>query len=445
MEFGTGGTRGLFEELNGKTAYEVGNIFAPQMGKRIVLAMDHRLTSPSIYYGLASGILESGSDVLGLSYCPSPVAEFYNTYKKCDGLFIVTASHNPPEYNGIKVVDGRGVIISKENARDMAKKRMSIANWNCVGKLIHRDQSAAEFYIDNVLSLVKKDRIRKKRFIVDYGNGVTVDVFSKILKQLELDTIWLNATMDGNFPGRNSEPSVENLAALMESCKNHGMMGIAFDGDGDRLSMVDEDGNFVSGDVVFALAIRKMYEEGKKGDVVTTVATSKLIEDIVRKAGHKVIYTKIGATYIAEQCLKKSVMGGGEEVGGTIWKGLSYGKDGMLTALKIIEMLDGRELKSIVKELPIWHTFKAKLEFRKMKKDVLMQKIKDMFKNDKINDMDGIRVDYSDYWILVRPSGTEHNMLRVWASSRDKDKAELKGKELIEKIERLFSENVPEG
>ena len=442
MEFGTGGTRGLFEELNGRSAYEVGNIFAPQMGKKIVLAMDHRLTSPSIYYGLASGIMEAGSDVLELKFCPSPVAEFYNTLKKCNGLFIVTASHNPPEYNGIKVIDQRGVIISKEDAREMAKKRMSIANWNCVGKLIERDQSATEFYIDKVLSMLDKGKIKKKRFIVDYGNGVTVDIFSKIIKQLELDTIWLNATMDGNFPGRNSEPSEENLIALMESCRNHGMMGLAFDGDGDRLSMVDEDGHFVSGDVVFALAVKKMYEEGKKGDIAAPVATSKLIEDIVKKAGHKVIYTKIGATYVADQCLKKAVMGGGEEVGGTIWKELSYAKDGMFTALKILEMLDGKELKEAVKELPTWHAFKAKMEFRKMRKEVLMEKIKDMFKNDKINDMDGIRVDYKDYWIMIRPSGTEHNMLRVWASSREKEKAELKCKELIEKIERIFSENI---
>jgi phosphomannomutase len=114
----------------------------------------------------------------------------------------------------------------------------------------------------------------------------------------------------------------------------------------------------------------------------------------------------------------------------------------MFTALKILEMLDGKELKEAVKELPTWHAFKAKMEFRKMRKEVLMEKIKDMFKNDKINDMDGIRVDYKDYWIMIRPSGTEHNMLRVWASSREKEKAELKCKELIEKIERIFSENI---
>jgi phosphomannomutase/phosphoglucomutase len=441
MNFGTAGVRGLFDEVNGKTAYEIGNIFAPQLGKNIVVAMDHRLTSPSIYHGLVSGILEGGSDVLELGYCPSPVAEFYNTFKRYDGLFIITASHNPPEYNGIKIADRRGVILNKDVSNKMAAKGMSLVNWNCVGKERDRAESATSFYVERALELLDRERLKGRRFIVDYGNGVTVDTFSRMLKELELDTIWLNATMDGTFPGRESEPSKGNLKMLMEACKSHGLPGIAFDGDGDRLSMVDENGNFVSGDVVFALAVSRMYEEGMKGDVAATLASSKLINHVVEKAGFKVRYTRVGATYVAEKMLEDGMMAGGEEVGGTIWKELSLAKDGMFTALKIMEMLGKKKLKDAVAKLPIWYIHKEKLHVDRTKMAKFMARVRKAFARDGAKSIDNetTRVDYKDHWILVRASGTEP-LIRIWASSMDEQLAPKKGKELYARMIKLYKE-----
>jgi phosphomannomutase/phosphoglucomutase len=441
MDFGTSGVRGLFDEINGRTAYEIGNIFAPQLGKNIVVAMDHRLTSPSIYHSLISGIMDGGSDAIELGYCPSPVAEFYNTFKRYDGLFIVTASHNPPEYNGIKIADRRGVIINKETSNKMVAKGTSLANWNCVGKDRDRRESASAFYIERVLELIDRKKLKGKRFVVDYGNGVTVDIFSKILRELELDTVWLNATMDGNFPGRESEPSQANLKLLMETCRSQGLPGLAFDGDGDRLSMVDENGNFVSGDVVFSLAVKKMYEEGLKGDVATTIASSKLVNHIAEKAGFKVRYTKVGASYVAEKMLEDGMMAGGEEVGGTIWKELSLAKDGMFTALKIMEMLDGKKLKNLVSVLPVWHIHKEKLMMDKAKSAKFMAKVRKTFEKDNAINMDNetTRVDYKDYWIMVRVSGTEP-LIRIWASSMDEKLAAKNGKGLYARMEKLYKE-----
>jgi phosphomannomutase/phosphoglucomutase len=441
MNFGTAGVRGLFDEINGRTAYEIGNIFAPQLGKNIVVAMDHRLTSPSVYHGLVSGILEGGSDAIELGYCPSPVAEFYNTFKRYDGLFIITGSHNPPEYNGIKVVDKRGVIINKETSTQMVAKGMSLANWNCVGKERDRSESAAAFYMERVLELLNKNRLKGRRFVVDYGNGVTIDVFSKLLKELGLDTIWLNATMDGTFPGRDSEPLKDNLKKLMETCKSHGIPGIAFDGDGDRLSMVDEGGNFVSGDVVFALAVRKMYEEGMKGDVAATLASSKLINHVVESAGFRVRYTRVGATYVAEKMLEDGMMAGGEEVGGTIWKELSLAKDGMFTALKVLEMLDKRKLRDIVAELPVWHVHKEKMAVERAKIPKFMAGVRNTLKKDGAISIDDetTRADYRDYWVFVRASGTEP-IIRVWASSMDEKTSEKAGKEIYAKMAKLYKE-----
>jgi phosphomannomutase/phosphoglucomutase len=439
MNFGTAGVRGLFDEINGRTAYEIGNIFAPQLGKNIVVAMDHRLTSPSVYHGLISGILEGGSDAIELGYCSSPVAEFYSTFKRYDGLFIVTASHNPPEYNGIKIADRRGVILNKEVSARMAAKGMSLVNWNCVGKERARGESAAAFYTERALELLDRDRLRGRRFAVDYGNGVTIDIFSKMLKELELDTIWLNATMDGTFPGRDSEPSKDNLKKLMEICRSHGIPGIAFDGDGDRLSMVDEEGNFVSGDIVFALAVKKMYEDGLKGDVAATLANSKLINHVVEGAGFKVRYTRVGATYVAEKMLEDGMMAGGEEVGGTIWKELSLAKDGMFTALKIMEMLDKKRLKDLVAGLPAWHTHKEKMAVDKARIPKFMEMVRKALSKDGAVSIDNetTRVDYKDYWIFVRASGTEP-LVRIWASSMDGKLAEKAGKELYARMAKLY-------
>ncbi len=429
-KFGTSGIRGLFNELDPQTAFKVGNIFAKILGKRLGVATDNRKTSEAIKHALLSGILSSGSNAVDLGILPSPVAEFYN-YNKLDGLFIVTASHNPPEYNGIKVVDKNGLIIRKEVANRIMKNEVSLVDWKNAGYV--RQRNALPFYVKRVLKRFKEI---KKEVVVDYGNGTGSIAFPVIAKKLGLNLLEINSHVNGMFPGRNSEPTEQNLTLLKQFSKEEGKIGIAFDGDCDRLSMIDERGNFVSGDKTFALAVKAMYEEGKKGDVVTTVATTKAIEEIAKEHGFKVRYAVVGAPYIADETSKKDVMTGGEEVGTAIFKEFSLAKDGFLTALTILKHLGDKKLSERLNELPQW--FKVKKIIRVKddeEKKRIVEKFKSHFKDEKRTEIDGLRVDFDDWWFIIRPSGTEP-LVRLFVEAKTKSKALKK----LNELEKLIYE-----
>ncbi len=426
-KFGTSGIRGLFHDLNPQTAFKVGNVFSKFLGKNIGVATDTRKTSEAIKHALLSGILSGGSNAVDLGILPSPVAEFYN-YNKLDGLFIVTASHNPPEYNGIKVVDKNGLIIKKEVANRIMKNEVSLVEWRNAGYV--KKRNALSLYVKKIADKFKEI---KRDVVVDYGNGTASVAFPLIAKRLGLNLIEINSHPDGMFPGRNSEPSEENLGLLKQLSKEQGIAGIAFDGDCDRLSMVDEKGNFVSGDKTFLLVVKWMYEKGRKGDVVTTVATTKAVEEIAKEYGFKVRYVVVGAPYIAEETGKKGVMTGGEEVGTAIFKEFSLAKDGFLSALAVLDFVKDKGLAEALKDLPKWYKLKKIIRVNSEdEKQTIIRKFREAFEGENSITIDGLRVDFDDWWFIIRPSGTEP-LVRLFVEAKSKEKAEKKLKEL-EKI-----------
>ena len=430
ISFGTSGIRGTFDKLNPSLAFKIGNVFATYLGKKIGVAQDHRITSNTIKSSLISGILAAGSDVYELGTIPSPTAEFYNQFYKLDGLFIVTASHNPPEYNGIKIVDKSGLIIKKEEANNILTNPLSLTNWSSTGSITYVENKM--HYILNASKLIKSKI--DKQIIVDYGNGVGSVIFTKLATRLGLGLFEINSNIDGMFPFRNSEPTEENLNELKQLSARFHKIGVAFDGDCDRLSMVDEYGNFVSGDKTFSLVVKYLYEEGNKGDVVTTLATTKTVEDIAREYGFNVRHVVIGAPYIAEETNCKDVMTGGEEVGSAIFKQMSLAKDGFLSALKILEHTES--LHEAVNTLPKYYKVKKMIELTSNKqKNEYINKLSNYFDKEEKITLDGLRVDFDDWWFILRPSGTEP-LLRLFVEAKSKQKAENKLKE----IENIMNE-----
>jgi phosphomannomutase/phosphoglucomutase len=388
-----------------------------------------------------SGLLSVGCTVTKLGICPSPTVEFAVLKHKAAGAITITASHNPPEWNALKFVDAQSIAISKERGEEIERifeshgyKR---AAWNEL-KPVEKYEEACSDHTKAILAAVDASAFRKKKpkLVLDCANGTTGRIAPALFKSLGCSVTTLNAQEDGHFPGRHSEPTEANIQDLIASVKElRADMGIAWDGDGDRVVFVDERGKFIIGDKIFALCEKMALAKAKKNStIVTTVSTSNAIRDLAEVRGSKIHYCKVGAPYISEEMKKLNAVMGGEEVGGVIWPSLSYGKDGLMTAAKIAEAACSRPLSELVAAIPAYYNSKTKVQCAPAHKKPAMEKIaKAMGNKGKLTTLDGIRVDFNrDSWAIVRASGTE-NYLRIFAEAKTPEKAQ----ELMQQYEKI--------
>ncbi|MDD5337175.1 MAG: phosphoglucosamine mutase [Candidatus ainarchaeum sp.] len=428
--FGTNGVRGVFTELTPELALRLSQAFGLWSGKeKILVARDMRLTGECLLSAVKSGLASVGCEVLDLGLCSAPGAELMLKKERGNGLIIVTASHNPPDWNALKFVDKNGITVSRERGEEIEKlmEKAALAKWDEV-KPMRKVPYSAEQHAEAIEKTVDLNKIRKAnlRLALDFGNGTSA-LYSDMFKKLAKVTA-INSDIDGKFPGRPSEPSEPNVQNLVNLVKQGGYdAGFAWDGDADRFIAIDEKGNFIVGDKIFALSVLlKLRKEGGKS-IATTVATSRAAEDIAKKYGAKTVYTQVGAPYLSEAMAKQDVAIAGEEVGGVIWRELSFAKDGPATAVKLMELMAEKPLSSWIAELPQYYNAKTKIHFSKEKKLEIIEKLSKTSKG-KVNKLDGIRIDFEDSWVIVRASGTE-DYIRIFAEARTKEKAEKLVKE----------------
>ncbi|MEW6035270.1 MAG: phosphoglucosamine mutase [Candidatus Micrarchaeota archaeon] len=434
--FGTNGVRGKFDELTPELTLRLSQAIGQHLGPgKVVLARDCRLTGEVLRSAAAAGLAAAGCGVVDIGVASSPTAEFMVKKLKAAGCVIVSASHNPPEWNALKVVDGRGVSISRERGEEIEKllDKPKLVQWDKVGRIIPYE-TATDEHIEAIARHVNAGRIRQKKpkLVLDCGNGTACLIAPKLMKCLGCEILTLNSHPDGRFPGRPSEPSEANVKELIALVKSGGAdAGIAWDGDGDRVIFVDEKGRYVIGDMVVALSLL-WGSHGKKpgGDVVTTVATSKAVEDVAKKLGAKVRYTAIGAPYLSEEMLKGKAFMGGEEVGGVIWPEISLAKDGFLTAAKLAEALCEKPLSKWLEGVPAYFNVKAKVDAGPKEKEEMVARALDHAKKKKLPHVtvDGVRISMDDSWVIVRASGTE-DYVRIFAEARTEAEAKKLAKE----------------
>jgi phosphomannomutase/phosphoglucomutase len=446
--FGTNGVRGRFDELTPELALRLSQAIGIYFKRgKIIVARDCRLTGDALRSAVCAGLSSVGCHVIDLDIASSPTAEYMVKALKADGLIIITASHNPPEWNAIKVVDGNGIAVSKERGVEIEKimGKPKLAPWDKVGR-IERNELASEEHIKAIASHIDGERIKQKKpkLVLDCGNGTASVIAPKLFKSLGCEIISLNSHLDGRFPGRPSEPTEANVKELIISVKSmKADAGIAWDADGDRVIFVDEKGGYVIGDKVFALSILwKLGGTGRgskaskveKGDMVTTVATSKAAEDVAARFGSKMRYTAIGAPYLCEEMVRKPAAMGGEEVGGVIWPESCLAKDGFLTGAKMAEALCEKPLSAWLNEIPVYCNVKRKLEADESEKKKMVARVLAHAKSRKLDNttVDGVRVNLKDAWVIVRASGTE-SYVRIFAEAG----SEAQAKKLVDEYERI--------
>jgi phosphomannomutase/phosphoglucomutase len=408
--------RGIYPtEVNEETALKMGKAFGTFNPGKIVVGNDLRLSGPSLKKEFIKGLLSTNATVIDIGMVTSPITMFATRQLKCDGGVIVSASHNPKEYNGFKFYYKDGVPVSYESGINKIEKIFKDEIFSKgEGKLINKD--IIENYSDFLLSKMKIKKPMKMKIVVDAGNGTTGTIYPKILKKVGIDVIELFCEPDGNFPHHEPNPSKPGVLADLQKkvVETNANLGFAFDGDGDRMAVVDEKGKVVYVGLVFSILIDNALKENPGSKVVYTILDSKAIDDVIRKKNGIPVICKVGHTYITEKLIEENAVIAGEISGHYYFKDTNGADDALFACLKLIESLvmSGKKISDYEKEFPKYFSEVSEVmrfPVKASEKFPFIEKLKKGFikKGCKIDTTDGVKAIFEDGWALFRPSNTE--------------------------------------
>ncbi len=427
--FGTNGVRGVTNDgMNVELALNLGRATGSFFDGDVAIGTDTRTSNDMLKQAVVAGVTSTGCNVYDAGMVPSPALQYYVRRHDLAGGVIITASHNPPEFNGIKVVAGDGTELDAGTEEQIEQVYFNgdwtTAAWYDVG--VVQSVAAIGGYLDGVAGMVDAAAIAEKQFTVvaDCGNGAGCVAYPYLLRQLGCRVVTLNAQPDGTFPGRDAEPVEENLGDLIGLVQSGDAdLGVAYDGDADRAIFVDENGCYVSGDKTLAITAAHAVER-HGGVVVTPVSTSSCVEDMVTARGGTVRYTRVGSPVVARAMIEMDATFGGEENGGLIFPGHQYCRDGGMATAAVLEIMALRDmpLSALADEVPSYALVKTKVPCINEQKQAVMQAFVDGEQR-KVDTTDGAKVMYADAWVLVRPSGTEP-IIRVYVEATEQERAE---------------------
>ncbi|USZ71494.1 phosphoglucosamine mutase [Natronosalvus halobius] len=429
MTFGRMGARGIAnKEISPEFIMRISKATAAYLDtNHIAVGRDTRLTGEMLADAAVVGLRSSGVNVTRLGVVPTPSIQRFAEVNTTPALQI-TASHNPPEYNGIKLIGPRGMVLERNSVKAvremMGSDELSVPEWNEIGQ-VYRVKDANTEYIESVISEIDSSVIENQRplVVLDAGHGAGALTSPTLLQMLGCKVITLNTHPDGNFPGRNPEPTEEGLSDLIRTVPAIGAdLGIAHDGDADRVIFVDENGDFIEGDT--ALAALADAELSPGDTVVTAFNTSQRLADVVRKNDASIEYTPIGNSYIlsrvkAIQNEGESVSIAGEGNGGIIYPNHRLNRDGGYVAAKFLQLIAGRSASTVVAPYDGYYLRRKNIPYdTTADRDKILSRASTWAEtaDGPVTTMDGYRVDLDDGWILVRPSGTEP-FVRVYAEA----------------------------
>ena len=455
--FGTNGVRGVYgKDLNIELAINLTYSLAEYYGKGpIVVGYDGRHSSPILSRVVTATLNSSGIDVVESGQIPTPCLQYTAKSKKFNGGIMITASHNPPEYNGIKPCASDGVELSREDELKVENiyysKKFSKKNGTSKS---YYDDSIVDSYIDKVLSLINYEKIKSKKFkiVLDLGNGVQANLAPYLLKKLNCHIITINGNIDGDFPGRGPEPTVDNLKNLSTMVKEtKSDFGVAYDGDGDRSIFCDENGMIYPGDKTAAALIDYLLQTKHNDEkIVCPINTTMNVEYVTKKHNSKVIYTKVGSVEVSREMVKQNAIIGLEENGGFMYGKLNQVRDGAMTTALILDMLSDEEYLSnkpnsissfsgLISSLKKIAQYKTK--FTCPNREVANAVVKSCIEHgnpEKVETLDGVKIWIDDQtWLMIRPSGTEP-LVRMYAESYTPSLLESKVKEYTRIIENTI-------
>jgi len=433
--------RGIYgEDLTDEIAYKFGRAFVSFLGCRnVAVGRDMRDSSPKIEEQLIKGLTDQGANVVKVGLATTPMLYFAVAKFGYDSGINVTASHNPAKYNGFKLVKKDGVPVSGETGiyemRDLveANKFESAAK----GTVAERND-ILDAYIKNVLYFLDVNKLKKFKIIVDTGNGMAGLVIPDLLSKVPCEFEHMFPELDGSFPNHEANPlKQETLRWLQAEVKNkHADLGIAFDGDSDRIGFVDEKGNIVPQDLFTALIAIELLVHNKGAKILHDLRSSKAVAEAINQNGGKAIETRVGHSYIKARMRKENAIFAGEVSGHYYLKDNYYIESPFIVLLLLLKLMTetNKPVSELINPLKKYYGT-GELNFEVEDKEAAMEKVKKAFPDAKrVYNLDGLSVVYDDWWMNLRPSNTE-SLLRLTLEARTaekRDEMKLKVVKLIE-------------
>ena len=443
--FGTNGIRGVFSEdftleFVHDMTLAIGTYF--ERGP-ILIGFDGRESSPVICKVVCSALNSIGINCNVAGIVPTPCLEFAVKTLGYSGAIMITASHNPPQYNGIKPAAKDGVEISREDELIIENIYMQKSwikdtkTWGETGK----EEKTIETYLKGIISQIDSKLIESKNFkvVLDLGNGVQAVSAPDFCKMLHCESFLVNQNIDGNFPGRGSEPTPQNLSELSKTViENNADLGIAFDGDGDRSIFCDNKGNILTGDKSALLLTRHILKKNPNSLIITCLNSSSNIEVIAEKFNSKVIRTKVGSVEVSRKMVATDALIGFEENGGFMYGKHNQVRDGCMALALMLELLaTGKPLSEEIASLPPSFTTKDKISCSPENVSKLILSLKEEFPSSDTTDGIKIIID-SKNWVMIRPSGTEP-IVRIYAEAESQENLDALMSKYLKKVKSIIS------
>jgi phosphomannomutase len=427
--------RGIVGETLGEAdAFAIGRTFgsivADAGGKRVAVGRDGRLSSPMLEAALIKGLTASGMEVVSVGCGPTPMLYFAAFTEHTDGGVMVTGSHNPANYNGFKMLLGKKPFFGPAILDLGARAAIGQVVPEAAGSVTHKDVSDA--YVARLLQ--DWDGAKKLKIVWDNGNGAAGDVLTKLLKKLPGEHTVLNGTIDGNFPAHHPDPTVpKNLEQLIASVKKlHADIGVAFDGDADRIGIVDNAGHVLFGDQFLILMARDVLKEHPGATIIADVKASQVLFDEIEKAGGKPLMWKTGHSLIKSKMAEMKSPLAGEMSGHIFYNDKWYGFDDALYAAVRLLGVVARSNKTVAQfreSLPVAvNTPELRFDCAEDRKFEVVKEVAERLKagGDKVSDTDGVRVTTEDGWWLLRASNTQAVLVARAESSSEAGLSKLK-------------------
>ncbi|ELY55548.1 phosphoglucosamine mutase [Natronolimnohabitans innermongolicus] len=444
--FGSSGTRGVAnEELTPEFVLRVAKAAGTAWGvDRVGIARDTRYTGRMLADAAASGLASTGTDVDRLGIVPTPGAQAY-AEREGVPVMVVTASHNPPQYNGVKLVGADGIelaITDLESIEEvLLSEQSAVAPWDETGRVREID-GVRRAYVDELLAAADRETIADAELTValDPGHGAGALTSPEFFRELGCRVVTVNGQADGHFPGRDPEPVPDNLADLGELVRaTDADVGIAHDGDADRAIFYDETGTYVEGDAALAALAAAELEAGDT--TVSAVNVSQRLVDVVGDVGADLELTPIGSTNIITRIEELEENGervpiAGEGNGGIFFPSYRLTRDGAFTAARFLELVAERPASEIVAPYDGYANVRHNVEYESTaERDAMLDAAANHAQeaDAELNTRDGYRLDYGDAWVLARPSGTEP-LVRIYAEARNEARASELADEMLETL-----------
>ncbi len=429
--------RGLYPtEIDKDAAYAIGRALVVHTGaKKVIVGFDMRESSVEMEAGLISGITDEGADVVKIGLSTTPMLYFASWQIEADTAVMITASHNPAQYNGMKFCRTNAVPIGEGSGMEEIKELALAGNFSENEKKgqVTEEADFLKKYLDYMAQFFVTGQAKKK-VVIDFANGMGI-LDKEIFKMFpaELEAVYMYDTLDGNFPNHEANPiKTETLSALQEKVvTERADLGIAYDGDADRVGFVTEEGEIVSMDYLIALLAKEVLKKNPGGLVLMDLRSSNAVKEVIEEAGGRVNRCRVGHSLIKKQMREQGAIFAGELSGHYFFEENSKAEMTTFAVITLLNLMNetGKKMSELIAELKrYFHS--GEINSDVADKDVIMQKLKETYKDGKLDELDGIRIDFPDWWFNVRASNTEPK-LRLNLEAKTKELMEEKRDEVM--------------